>query len=192
MDIGSSQVETITSAHSIIDSADALAVMDNHELNALAWFLPDPQNLGEHLWPHFSKPWGKESRHQHAAFLAEVVSKPSLHAEIIDWFFTLPLWLELPEIRVVHACWHPKHIAYLRSAIGESGLLTPERMPEVTPPVKEKIPLAQGELSLRLCVETLTKGPEIALPPGANFLDKYGIEGKHMRLRWWDAEAVTY
>jgi hypothetical protein len=48
------------------------------------------------------------NRKQHAAFLGEVDDKPALHAEIIDWFLTLPLWLDLPELRVVHACWHTR------------------------------------------------------------------------------------
>jgi hypothetical protein len=192
VDIGPGQLDVITTVRRMIDGGDALAVMGNHELNALAWFLPDQQNPGEYLRPHFSEPWGSKNRHQHAAFLAEVEANPSLHSEIIDWFFTLPLWLELPEIRVVHACWSPEHIAYLRSVLGETGLLTPGVMPDVTPPPDEESKPDQVGVTLSLCVETLTKGPEIALPPGASFLDKYGIERKHMRMRWWDPEAVTY
>lgn len=192
VDIGPGQVDVITIVRHMIDAGDALAVMGNHELNALAWFLPDPRNCGEFLRPHFSEPWGAKNRHQHSAFLAEVEANPSLHGEIISWLFTLPLWLELPEIRVVHACWHPEHIEYLRSALGEAGLLTPEVMPDVTPPPDEESNLAQVGLSLHLCVETLTKGPEIALPSGTSFLDKYGIRRKQMRMRWWDSQAVTY
>ena len=192
VDIGPGQVDVITTVRRMIDGGNALAVMGNHELNALAWFLPDPQNPGEFLRPHFADPWGAKNRHQHSAFLAEVEADPELHREIIDWFFTLPLWLELPGIRVVHACWHPEHVAYLRSALGDAGLLTPALMPDITPPPDEQSKPTQDGLTLRLCVETLTKGPELALPTGASFLDKYGIERKHMRMRWWDSEAVTY
>ncbi|MEZ5249987.1 MAG: hypothetical protein R2713_12480 [Ilumatobacteraceae bacterium] len=35
---------------------------------------------------------------------------------MIDWFRTLPLWLELPGLRVVHACWSDEHIELLRRA----------------------------------------------------------------------------
>ena len=42
---------------------------------------------------------------EHQAFLAEVAGKP-LHTEIIEWFKTLPLWLDMGGIRVVHACWN--------------------------------------------------------------------------------------
>ena len=38
---------------------------------------------------------------------------PALHTEVIDWFLTLPLWLDLPELRVVHACWHDPFLAWL-------------------------------------------------------------------------------
>lgn len=192
VDIGPGQVEVITTVRRMMDEGNALAVMGNHELNAIAWFLPDPQNPGEYLRPHLSEPWGAKNRHQHAAFLAEIEANPYLHREIIEWFFTLPLWLDLPEVRVVHACWHPEHIAYLRSALGEAGLLTPGVMPEVTPPANEESKPAQAGMNLRFCVETLTKGPEIALPAGTFFLDKFAIKRTHMRMRWWDPDAVTY
>lgn len=42
---------------------------------------------------------GAKNRHQHQHFLAEVEGSP-LHDEIVDWFLTLPLWLDLPDLRV--------------------------------------------------------------------------------------------
>ena len=76
------------------------------------------------LRSHDSPDWGKKNRDQHEAFLAEVEDKPALHAEIIDWFLTLPLWLELPNLLVVHACWHPQFIAWLPPHLHRARHLT--------------------------------------------------------------------
>ena len=36
-----------------------------------------------------------------------------VHRYWIDWFRTIPLWLDLGGLRVVHACWHPASMAVL-------------------------------------------------------------------------------
>lgn len=106
VDRGPAQVRTVEIVRGMVESGAALAVMGNHELNAIAWHTPDPRRPGEFLRPHHSPKWGASNRKQHAAFLAEVEADPELHSGIIDWFLTLPLWLDLPGLRVVHACWH--------------------------------------------------------------------------------------
>jgi hypothetical protein len=104
IDRGPAQVQTVNAVRSMVEAGSALAVMGNHELNAIAWHTSDPTNPGEYLRPHHSAKWGEKNRRQHAASLAEVEDKPELHAEIIDWFLTLPLWLDLPDLGIVHAC----------------------------------------------------------------------------------------
>jgi hypothetical protein len=47
--------ETLEIVRPMIDSGAALAVMGNHELNALAFHTPDPEKPGEHLRPHNEK-----------------------------------------------------------------------------------------------------------------------------------------
>ena len=90
----------------MIDGGHAQAVMGNHEFNAIAWAQIDPASPGQHLRRRHDK-----NRRQHAAFLAEVGEDSDLHAEWIEWFLTLPLWLDLGALRVVHACWDPAAIA---------------------------------------------------------------------------------
>src|ERR1700730_10691824 len=92
IDRGPSQIETIAIARRMVDSGSALAVMGNHECNAIAWYLPNGRDF---LRPH-SGERGKRNRHQHAAFLREMENNPQLHKETIAWFLSLPLWLDLP------------------------------------------------------------------------------------------------
>jgi hypothetical protein len=69
---------------------------------------------------------GEKNRKQHAAFLAEVEDKPAMHTEMIDSFLTLPLWLDLPALQVVHACWHPRFIAWLAPRLYEGSRVLDE------------------------------------------------------------------
>ena len=91
IDRGPGQVETVEIVRRMVDAGSATAVMGNHELNAIAWYLPDPKNPSEFLRPHHSPKYGDKNRRQHAAFLEEVEGTQK-HKEIIDWFLTCPLY----------------------------------------------------------------------------------------------------
>lgn len=176
VDRGPHQLETINIVRRMVEGGHALAVMGNHEFNAIAWYLKDPVQEGEYLRPHSIK-----NRGQHAAFLAEAEDKRE-HREAIDWFLTLPLWLELPELRVVHACWHPAYMADLAPALRPGN-----RLDEALVAAASR----KGTPEYR-AVEALLKGIEIPLPHGNSFRDKDGVERHDARVRWWDSAAVTY
>ena len=190
IDRGSRQLDTVDTVRRMVDAGSALAVMGNHEFNAIAWYLPDPEKRGEFLRPHFSNRSGEKNRRQHAAFLAAVENKPTLHREIIDWFLTLPLWLDLPGLRVVHACWHEKFMDFLAPQLLDNRLSS-ELMVHATrePPDHEK---DTPEPTVFKAAEAVTKGVEIPLPPGHSFTDKDGVERNRVRVRWWDAQVVNY
>jgi hypothetical protein len=193
IDLGPKQVETVMTTKRMVESGSALAVLGNHDLNAIAWYLPDPLDSGDYLRSHFSEAWGAKNRQQHDAFLTEVEGDPELHREIIDWFFTLPLWLDLTAIRIVHACWHSRFIEYLSPILLPGGRLNKDLMPAAA-----RNPLTEGRKTwpasptLFTAVETLTKGIEIPLPAGSSFNDKYGIRRTQVRVRWWNEKATTY
>ncbi len=106
IDRGSQQLRTLEIARRIVEGGAALAVTGNHELNAIAWATPDPRGNGDFLRPHFHLLRGLKNRRQHARFLGELEPRPTLYRELIGWFMTLPLPLplELPGLRAVHAC----------------------------------------------------------------------------------------
>ncbi|GAB3626942.1 metallophosphoesterase [Pandoraea terrae] len=181
IDRGPHQLDTIDIVRPMVDAGSALAVMGNHEFNAIAWYLRDPDQDDEYLRPRKGEV-GEKNRHQHAAFLAEVEHKPDLHGEIIDWFLTLPLWLELPELRVIHACWHPSYMAVLEARLRLGHLLDDAMMVKAS---------RKGSVEYRM-IEALLKGLEVRLPAGCSFVDKSGITRHEARTRWWDATATTY
>ncbi|MBI5041366.1 MAG: metallophosphoesterase, partial [Gammaproteobacteria bacterium] len=99
IDRGPGQREVLDIVRPMVASGAALAVMGNHEFNAIAYHEKDPAT-GEHLRPHTNK-----NSRQHQAFLDCYADDVNAHADVIAWFKTLPLWLDLGDIRVIHACW---------------------------------------------------------------------------------------
>ena len=83
IDRGPGQLDTIRIVRGMLDAGTAKAVMGNHEFNAVAWYMPDPDHEGEHLRRRKAK-----NRHQHKAFLAETEHNPALHEEFVAWFLT--------------------------------------------------------------------------------------------------------
>lgn len=181
IDRGPAQLETLRIVRRMIDAGTAVSVMGNHELNAVAWFLEDRERPGEHLRPRTGDK-GAKNRHQHAAFLREVEHDGALHRELVDWFLTLPLWLELRGIRVVHACWHPAHMDRLSAQLDRGRFLTTELMQDAA---RRGTPTFQS-------VEVLTKGLEAPLPAGFAYTDKDGHRREETRVKWWDPSAITF
>jgi hypothetical protein len=191
IDRGPQQVETVEIVRAMVDAGSAQAVLGNHEFNAIAWFLPDPAQPGDYLRSHHSPQYGKKNYLQHQAFLDAVGGTP-LHAEMIDWFLTLPLWLDLPELRLVHACWHPRYMDYLAPHLTVDRCLNAELMVPASREPEDKGEKDTPEPTIFKAVEALLKGIEIPLPPPHTFQDKDGHERRRVRVRWWDRAAMTY
>ena len=169
----------------------AAAVMGNHEFNAIAWHTRHPRRRRGYLRAHDGER-GEGNRKQHAAFLGEVERKPNLHKDIIDWFLRLPLWLDLPGLHVVHACWHPAVIGWLEPRLHRGRYLTRSLMVRATREPSDEAKKDDASRSMFKAVEYLIKGIEVPLPAGHSFLDKYGIERHRVRVRWWDECATTF
>lgn len=178
IDRGPGQVETVQAVRAMVEAGTAQCVMGNHEFNAIAWATPDPQRPGEYL-----RPRGMEkNRAQHREFLGQVGEDSARHREFVEWFRTLPLWLDLGGIRVVHACWHAPSLDWLGPQVGQDNALT------------ESLLIAgsrRGHDAYR-SIESLCKGLEVPLPQGASFRDKDGIERRETRIKWWDPQGVTF
>ena len=81
----------------------ALAIMGNHDFNHIALDTPDPENPGNYLRPQNKKNLGQAEETR-----KEFDRSPDDKRTILDWMKTLPLWLDRPGIRIVHAFWSPK------------------------------------------------------------------------------------
>lgn len=189
IDRGPEQLATVDLVRRMVDAGSALAVLGNHEFNAIAWFLPDPDVPGEFLRKHQSR--GDKNFHQHEVFL-RAVEGSSKHRELIDWFLSLPVYLELGEIRVVHACWHERFINYLAPYLTPDRKLTADLMIPASRQPDDEADRDSPEPSVFKALDTLLKGVEIPLPPSCHYCDKDGISRTRTRMRWWDKDAVDY
>ena len=177
VDRGPEQVETVQIAKAMVESGNALAVMGNHEYNAVAWATKDPETPGKYLRAHDDK-----NLKQHKAFLDQVGEGSDLHGSMVEWFKTLPVYLDLPDLRVVHACWHPEYLKNVgKYTDGENRLLDEAW----------KKSSREGSEAFNI-VETLLKGLEIPLPEGEHFYDKEGNKRTDIRSQWWRSGELTY
>ncbi|HVC02914.1 MAG TPA: metallophosphoesterase [Steroidobacteraceae bacterium] len=177
IDRGPKQLATVDLVRRMVDGGAAKCIMGNHEFNAIAWVTRDPGRPQRFLRPH-----GKRAnRKQHHAFLKEVEGSHR-HAQTIAWFRTLPLWLDLGGLRVVHACWHQASMDPLQALLGPGNTITDELVLLGNQP---------GHWAYE-AIEVVCKGPDIALPGASSFKDKEGKVRRHVRVRWWEEDVTTY
>ena len=176
IDRGEYQRETIAIARAMVEAGSGLAVMGNHEFNAIAYFTPDSHS-GDYLRPHSDK-----NTRQHEAFLDAYKNDPAAYEEVIDWFKTLPMWLDFENLRVVHACWDHRLIRRIVDEQDGDNHLSEALLHAASRP----------ETWQYTAVETLLKGKEIPLQPGVSFTDKDGTVRHRIRVRWWDQGATSY
>ncbi len=173
IDRGDRQLDVVDIARRMADEGHAHVVMGNHEFNAIAWATEHPEQPGSYLRPRTEK-----NLDQHAEFLEQVTEESATHRELVAWFRTLPMWLDLDGLRVVHACWHEpsqRTVGQHLDADDEVLIAAHDRTSEP-----------------HQAIEWLLKGPEIALPGGLAYLDKGGHLRRHARFRWWDPGATTW
>jgi hypothetical protein len=166
IDRGPNQQGVLEIVLPMVEQGHALAVMGNHEFNALGYHTRHPAT-GEPLRSHSDK-----NRHQHAAFLREYGQPHQAKKldRVLQFFQRLPLWLDLGEIRVVHAAWDHQLIATGTPLLSDELLVEAHRTDSPT----------------HRLVETLLKGIEMRLPDGHAFRDKDNHLRHHVRIRWWE------
>ncbi|MGB0743660.1 MAG: metallophosphoesterase, partial [Opitutales bacterium] len=150
----------------MIDAGEALGILGNHEINALRYHHKGPD--GEWLRPH----WGNQ-KVQHQATLDQLANKlPAEWEGWLHWLAQLPLYLDLPGLRAVHASWFDSDISR----------------------IKDHEPLIDDEL-IRLsskgnpdadAIGQILNGLELALPEGEAFETPDGRRRTEIRSRWWD------
>ena len=145
-----------------------LAILGNHEFNALAYHTEHPDRPGEYLRPHNGK-----NEHQHHETLTQL--SPAELVGYLDWFRSLPAWLDLGGARAIHACWDVEQLARFDAGLREHAGFTAAFLREAT---------TKGG-ALYHAVEVILKGKEGKLPPGVTFRDRYGHERDEVRVRWY-------
>ena len=164
--------ETLKIVRAMTDAGTALAVLGNHEFNAIRYhtFV-----RGEPLRPH-----NQRNESQHRATLEQIaIPDPAEWADWLGWFKALPLFLDLGGLRVVHAAWCADSVRLLgHRRCGDMKLLVDSGGCEYA------------------AASMLLSGPEVALPEGCSVPDREGHLRTKMRARWFgprrNGHPVTY
>ena len=160
--------ETLHLVRDMCEADQALAVMGNHEYNAICFHTPHTQQGG------FFRSHTVKEINQHIETLRQFAHFQSEWDSFLGWFGSLPLYLDMPDFRVVHACWDQKHIDWLTA--NYTGMTT------------DFLSMAcdrEHPSNVYQIVEETLKGKEYRLPDGRSFTDKDGTVRQDCRMRWW-------
>lgn len=175
IDRGKQIRETLEIVKAMVDSGNAIALLGNHEYNALCYRKKNEND--EYLREH-----SKKNKRQHKATLEQFQNKEEEFNEYLEWFKSLPLYYETEKFRAVHACWDYANIDYLRKKL-HNDRLTDEL-------IVESVKLGS---EFNDAIDQTLKGKELKMPDGRSFYDKDGAKREYIRIKWWENPAeMTY
>jgi hypothetical protein len=177
IDRGPNQVDVYRIVRAMVEAGNGLVILGNHEFNAIAWATPDPDAPGEFLRKHTSS-----NLRQHQQFLNQVGQDSALHVEMIDWFKTLPVYIEDFGLRAVHACWHAESLSALEPWLDDQKALKADSWVATS---------RKGSVAYE-AIENVLKGLEATLPKGVSYVDEDGNQRSKTRTCWWLEDAKTF
>ncbi len=161
--------KTIRIIRKMVENGNALAIIGNHEINAIIYYLKDKNGL-----PLIKSP------QKNFLSLYKTINQFSGKSEEWKshrkWMRELPLFLELDGIRVVHACWSDQAVEMLKKAEKE-GKTRKSIFRNVYN--KPKLEVSQSVINL-------TKGIDFRLPPDMKIVNNKGVSPQSFRMRWWE------
>ena len=167
--------ETLQIVKAMVDNENAIALMGNHEYNALCFHFQETE--GGHLRKHLIK-----NIIQHYETLKQFQNRQQEYEGYLEWFKTLPLYYENDKFKAVHACWANNTIDYLRKTL-VNDRLTDELIYQSVKKGSE----------LNEAIDQTLKGKEVKIPEGIFFIDKDGTKRTEIRIKWWeDPSVMTY
>ena len=169
--------EAIRIVRDMCESGQAKCVLGNHEFYAIAYFtlLNDGENLR----------YLREHTPHHNRLIAETLDQyqqfPDEWEDTLEWFKSLPLVLETPELRVVHACWDEALVGDFYQRF-PGGIADDDFM-------RASIDSRSFESTV---FGRLTRGTSMRLPPGVVIQGRDGVDRTRFRTRFWSQNPKTY
>lgn len=178
IDRGPEICETVAVVKAMVEGGAALMVLGNHEYAAITYSTPAPGHMG--------RPYLRQHSHRIKRMLSETLKqyehRKEEWADLVEWWRTLPLFLEFANFRVVHACWDDDKVADLRALSQDHSLRDDNFLVKSVQP---------GTPENRI-VERLLKGTDMPLPEGLTFKSADGLVRDRFRTKFWKAEPETY
>lgn len=162
-----------------VDAGQAQCILGNHEFNALAytWPLPDTGDTKRFLRPHNTR-----NNRLIAETLSQFASFPESWRDYLQWFKTLPLYLDFGDVRMVHACWHEEKINLFNEMGSQCHCVNDEILTR----------LASGDEELSSAIDILTRGTSIKLPDDRVMKGRDGLKRDFFRTKFWAKTPALY
>ncbi|MCQ2055031.1 MAG: metallophosphoesterase [Fibrobacter sp.] len=175
--------ETVNLVRAMRDAGSAVALMGNHEFNALSfWQL---NGLGGRTLKSIRGGYLREHSFNKVAIHTRTVEsykgRKEEFAEMLDFLKTLPFYLETETFRAQHACFDMRCAEELKAA--GVRCFADGNFDELITRANDQFD--EYEDSLFHPIDIFLKGPELNLPSGMTFRDGEGVLRRRMRLRWW-------
>ena len=168
--------KTVRIVRRMVENGNALAILGNHEINAIIAGIDDKK--GNPLVQPPMKNFMSVLKTMNAFSKHEEEWKSHL-----KWMRTLPLFLELEKIRVIHACWNDQAVNFIRKnipdeKIGKSIFRKIHKKPHSE--------IAQN-------IWHITKGLQFQMPGDLRIINNKGVAPRSFRMKWWDCpEGKTF
>ncbi len=168
--------KTLEIVKAMVDNKSAEAVIGNSEYNAIC-FWEKNINKGGYLRSHKPK-----NIIQHYRTIKEFKPHQEEWEMYLKWFLSLPLFIEKETLRIVHACWDPKTIAYLKEQMPNHRLNRPFIHHSALKGSKQ-----------HKAIEITLKGWQIDLPEPHTIEVTEGKKKTSSRIKWWlDPKNITF
>lgn len=169
--------EALHLVRDMVDRGFARIVMGNHEYDALCYCTrARPGSAGTYLREHTPR---------HNRMISETLEQFANHDhewnEFLEWFYTIPLFLELDGFRVVHACWDGDLIAQFKQQFGSSRIDEDFLHASVV----------RGSFAGQV-MDRLVRGTAMPLPDNREMVGRDGLARSFFRTRFWAREPETY
>jgi hypothetical protein len=179
-DRGPDSPSVVELVRALVSSGRAQCVLGNHDLNIL---------LGHKKfdnWWFFGREYAQEGSPR-----PQRVADDAVRESVRSFFAELPLVLERPGVRVVHACWHEEMVRLVRDA-NDSVALYEQYQATIESECDANATLDDIDrglqLQIRNPVKVLTSGLERRVSPPFFASGKWRHEE---RVPWWDQYAET-
>jgi len=186
VDRGPRSLETARLVADLAADRRAFCLMGNHEYNLVCW--------------HAGLPGWEEPKRSNRPTTEDVRRRPDDWAPALTFFRTLPLALELPDLRAIHAVWHLPSVRAAQPLLAPAEPRGHDAVGWLEAHVALGSPFAGRRLRAGVAAsgrgepdtphEVLMKGHEA--PATAPFEDADGHPRTEIRVTWWrggDAEV---
>jgi hypothetical protein len=152
----------------------AESILGDREFKAVCYAR---QNIPEDMRPDTFK-----NATEHAGFLEEYPYGTPAYNGVIDWFETLPVYIQKPGFKVIHACWHENALNVCMPHIRKKDGVLKESAYQAYD--------TENSAAFTDALDILLNGPRYNLPKGGTYIGSNGMPGKEAGILWWKDNAL--